>query len=171
MVSLPYSVLASNNDQMRCNFVDLYYALFGVTSPGVLTRGDSKTTMGLPRIPKLSKRALSPTELDDGLLDDRRHSTDSDRHFQSVPTIKHEMIDKDDHQHDLNMDFMHNENDGDSRPPEAKKIKTDYGSDNSVSLPGMSGGSGPIGFEPGMFKSEDDNSQSWKKSDSSRYVR
>lgn len=66
------------------------------------------------------------------------------------------------------MDLRSIGNDGDSRPPEAKRIKTDYGSDNSVSLPGMSSGSGPIGFEPGMFKSEDDNSQSWKKSDSSR---
>lgn len=163
-------MLTSNNDQMRCNFVDLYYALFGVTSPAVLTRGDSTTTMGLPRIPKLSKRLLSPTDFDGELLDDRRHSTDSDRHFKSEPKIKDEMIDRDEHEHDMNVDYRHNDNDGDSRPSDAKKMKTDYGSDNSVSLPGMSGGSGPIGFEPGMFKSEDDNSQSWKKSDSSRYV-
>lgn len=33
--------------------------------------------------------------------------------------------------------------------------KQDYFSDNSVSLPGLMGQAGPVGFEPGMFKSED----------------
>lgn len=44
-------------------------------------------------------------------------------------------------------------------PPPAKKLKTDYSSDNSASLPGIAGAtgaaSGPVGFEPGMFKQED----------------
>lgn len=44
-------------------------------------------------------------------------------------------------------------------PPPAKKLKTDYNSDNSASLPGIAGAtgaaSGPVGFEPGMFKQED----------------
>lgn len=34
--------------------------------------------------------------------------------------------------------------------------KQEYFSDNSVSLPGIIGQSGPIGFEPGMFKKEQD---------------
>lgn len=44
------------------------------------------------------------------------------------------------------------------RPPPAKKMKTDYGSDNSASLPGLSGAAtgGPVGFEPGMFKQDAD---------------
>ena len=33
--------------------------------------------------------------------------------------------------------------------------KQEYFSDNSVSLPGM-GQTGPVGFEPGMFKKETD---------------
>lgn len=82
---------------MRCNIVDLYYALFGVNTPNVLTRSDPTTTMGLPRIPKLSKRALSPTELDDVGIDERRNSTDSDRNNTLITKIKDEIIDKDEH--------------------------------------------------------------------------
>lgn len=38
-------------------------------------------------------------------------------------------------------------------------MKTEFCSDNSVSLPGIiPGSSGPIGFEPGMFKHDDENS-------------
>lgn len=40
---------------------------------------------------------------------------------------------------------------------ESPKVqKQEYFSDNSVSLPGM-GQSGPVGFEPGMFKKEGDS--------------
>ena len=34
------------------------------------------------------------------------------------------------------------------------KNKSEYYSDNSASLPGIMGTSGPVGFEPGMFKKE-----------------
>lgn len=44
------------------------------------------------------------------------------------------------------------------QPPEIKKQKTEFCSDNSASLPGMVGDTGPVGFEPGMFKQEDENS-------------
>lgn len=47
----------------------------------------------------------------------------------------------------------------DVRPPESKRVKTEFCSDNSVSLPGiLPGSSGPVGFEPGMFKNDDENS-------------
>lgn len=61
----------------------------------------------------------------------------------SRQTIKEEIIDVD----ELDKDG----------PPVAKKPKTDYGSDNSASLPGIAAGgsTGPVGFEPGMFKQDD----------------
>lgn len=44
------------------------------------------------------------------------------------------------------------------KPPEAKRMKNEFCSDNSVSLPGMaSGTSGPTGFEPGMFKTDEES--------------
>lgn len=50
--------------------------------------------------------------------------------------------------------------DTDHRQPDAKRVKTDFCSDNSVSLPGiLPGSSGPVGFEPGMFRNDDENSR------------
>lgn len=40
--------------------------------------------------------------------------------------------------------------------PPKPMVKQEYFSDNSVSLPGLLGQSGPVGFEPGMFKKEHD---------------
>lgn len=51
------------------------------------------------------------------------------------------------------------EMDGDIRQPDVKRVKTEFCSDNSVSLPGiLPGSSGPVGFEPGMFKNDDESS-------------
>lgn len=49
---------------MRCNFVDLYYALYGSKVPHCLARPVSTMSMGLPKIPKLSdaKRPNSPSD-------------------------------------------------------------------------------------------------------------
>lgn len=41
-------------------------------------------------------------------------------------------------------------------------VKQEYYSDNSVSLPGM-GLSGPVGFEPGMFKADAEQKQKLDK--------
>ena len=52
------------------------------------------------------------------------------------------------------------------------RVKTEYFSDNSASLPGLGGAGGsvgPTGFEPGMFKKE--NSEPHLKSDLSSKVR
>lgn len=38
-----------------------------------------------------------------------------------------------------------------------KPVKQEYFSDNSVSLPGILGQSGPVGFEPGMFNKTKDS--------------
>lgn len=75
---------------------------------------------------------------------------------------------------------MDDETDADynNKEPAAKKPKTDFCSDNSASLPGiLSGGdvTGPVGFEPGMFKQEDVSpgvppSSGSKKSDATQKV-
>lgn len=46
----------------------------------------------------------------------------------------------------------------DIQPSEAKKAKTDFCSEDSASLPGIliDSNAPPVGFEPGMFKQEDD---------------
>lgn len=77
-----------------------------------------------------------------------------------------EKITKDD---DLEIYELNNRpiNDIIPQPPPAKKIKTDYYSDNSVSLPGISNSSGvtgPSGFE-GMFIKEDEDETKSKAGD------
>lgn len=42
-------------------------------------------------------------------------------------------------------------------PPGEGKVKSEYYSDNSASLPGLMGTQGPVGFEPGMFKKDADD--------------
>lgn len=59
--------------------------------------------------------------------------------------------------------------DTDTRPPDPKRLKTEFCSDNSVSLPGIvPGSSGPAvsSFEPGMFKHEDESSRHSSRSKS-----
>lgn len=53
--------------------------------------------------------------------------------------------------------------------PGEGKVKSEYYSDNSASLPGIMGTPGPVGFEPGMFKK--DSEEHKPKSDSSNKVR
>lgn len=48
------------------------------------------------------------------------------------------------------------------------KVKSEYYSDNSASLPGLMGTPGPVGFEPGMFKKESEDHK--QKGDSSNKV-
>lgn len=51
--------------------------------------------------------------------------------------------------------------DADTRQPDPKRLKTEFCSDNSVSLPGIvpgSSGPGVSSFEPGMFKHDDESS-------------
>lgn len=48
---------------MRCNFVDLYYALYGAKQPSCLVTKPSSSLSSLPKIPKLSaieRKTISP---------------------------------------------------------------------------------------------------------------
>lgn len=50
---------------MRCNFVDLYYALYGIKRPAILLAPEASSMISsMPRIPKLSSklRSESPSE-------------------------------------------------------------------------------------------------------------
>lgn len=60
-----FSSVASNNAQVRCNFVDLYNSLFGTKVPYCLAKNEKTLISGLPRIPKIpkfsdTKRSASP---------------------------------------------------------------------------------------------------------------
>lgn len=64
---LPCSSATSNNPQLRCNFVDLYYSMFGSKTPNCLAKNEIPLSLGLPKIPKIpkmtdTKRSASPFE-------------------------------------------------------------------------------------------------------------
>lgn len=68
-----------------------------------------------------------------------------------------------------NMYYWHFKQDERGIPvPGEGKVKSEYYSDNSASLPGIMGTPGPVGFEPGMFKKESEEHK--PKNDSSNKV-
>lgn len=188
----------SHDTKLRCDLVDLYYALYGTKRPLCLPKIDdyddniekrppSIATIG--RIKKITQqdtqdkdesKKLNKTidnnniiggggvnnnnnddivELDgtDGCNNAKRKATSpiilqsqpgpSSANDNNLPPTKKQKI---------------------SNPPDEQrgqqsttadgKVKSEYYSDNSASLPGLMGIPGPVGFEPGMFKKEiDDN--------------
>lgn len=207
--------MLSHDAQLRCDMVDLYYALYGSKRPpGMVsselsamfrpqkvttsqtTSTSSVSTFGQAKIKTEAKTSSSspieektlhntdtmkmkyeplvgvddsasresgvnllPADVGDGqptqLFTNADVPLDTGTSIQFQPEsngsnsrqIKEEIIDVD-------------ELDNKDEPPLAKKMKTDFHSDNSASLPGLAGtagaASGPVGFEPGMFKQDDD---------------
>lgn len=208
--------MLSHDARLRCDMVDLYYALYGSKRPpGMVsselsamfrpqkvttsqtTSTSSVSTFGQAKIKTEAKTSSSspieekplhitdtmdmpyeqlvsvddsasresgvnllPADVGDGQPTqlfsnaDMSLATGTSIQFKSEPNgsnsrqIKEEIIDVD-------------ELDNKDEPPLAKKMKTDFHSDNSASLPGLAGTAGattgPVGFEPGMFKQEDDS--------------
>lgn len=61
------SSAASNNAQVRCDFVDLYFSLFGTKEPLCLSKNELPLSSSLPRVPKIPKltevkRSASPLD-------------------------------------------------------------------------------------------------------------
>lgn len=101
---------------MRCNFVDLYYALYGSKTPNFLSKTDTTkpvTTMGLPRIPKLSEakpRAISPIEInDEPVIEERRNSIEMIENIKrETEAINDHVDDKDESINNVKVSFSKN---------------------------------------------------------------
>lgn len=151
---------------MRCNFVDLYYALYGSKRPTAVVGSESSSLSHMPKMPKIPKlsatierRSASPMiKIDDE--EPIRIPTPDIKIEEEVVVDDPIIVPKTEVPEPTPepVEIKVERDDEPVRPPELKRIKTDFHhSDNSVSLPGiMPGTSGPIGFEPGMFKKEDD---------------
>ncbi|XP_055702172.1 transcription initiation factor TFIID subunit 2 [Phlebotomus papatasi] len=165
----------SSDSVLRCDLVDLYYALYGLKRPLCLPTPELQAIMKPQKIPQIP-RAISPklttiptsaTEnvsapppvASESMTESQKRKAD-----QLSPDLvvkvepKTEIIELPDV--DIISPSLPLSNDG----PVPKKSKTEYYSDNSVSLPGIMGstGSNPVGFEPGMFKQEDDSQNKTK---------
>lgn len=193
----------SHDSRLRCDMVDLYFALYGSKRPPGMCSAElsaifkpQKITSSIPlkgfvkaevksrpespidEKPHISnvpialpeEQIISVDELntiessqpgqsidvvqlkDDSMIEVTDIKIDPDSEQISRASIKEEIIDVDelDKSETMATEF-------DQQPP-MKRQKTDFNSDNSASLPGIPSTpgemSGPIGFEPGMFKQE-----------------
>lgn len=79
---------------MRCNFVDLYHALYGMKRPLLLSAPETSAIVsGMPRIPKLSDkhRSVSPIEtkpLDVIVIES--NSREASQHYRREPELNTE---------------------------------------------------------------------------------
>ncbi|XP_055846855.1 transcription initiation factor TFIID subunit 2 [Episyrphus balteatus] len=168
----------SHDTKLRCDMVDLYYALYGIKKPISLQSSDASGMFkefvkesAVPK-PRSIKEDFKPFESDSprdppeipGAI--KRSASDA---FDEPSSIKLE-------QDEVKVEPFEAEVEVDGKSSivvvdseisgggEAKRLKTEYYSDNSTSLPGALPTPGPVGFEPGMFKHEDDSKS---KSDNS----
>lgn len=211
----PSSGALSHDARLRCDMVDLYYALYGSKRPPGMSSAElsamfkpQKVSAPLKGFVKAEVKSRPDSPIDEkpqfaGLIDDGDELPDeqiisvddmstmvegaaqpnqsidvsavkedeclievTDIKFDpvdqvSTKSVKEEIIDVDE------LDKHETIAADTDRPPAAKRSKTDFNhSDNSASLPGIpstpgggGGGetTGPVGFEPGMFKQEDDD--------------
>ncbi|XP_017782255.1 PREDICTED: transcription initiation factor TFIID subunit 2 [Nicrophorus vespilloides] len=140
--------MLSHDTRLRCDLVDLYYKLYGSRRPFCVPVAE---LAGL----------LKPQK-----EEDRRKSHFNEKRTMSPlpPPPKHHQPDPipEEMEMDIAKEPAIKEEDLFSAEPKMeffKSVKQEYYSDNSVSLPGLMGQGGPVGFEPGMFKKEDGGSK------------
>ncbi|CAH1119125.1 unnamed protein product [Phaedon cochleariae] len=139
--------MLSHDSRLRCDLVDLYYTLYGTKRPvcipllelaGIIDLGKYEPAAKRPKLATIPKRAASPPapvkEVPQQVVMETVEYVDLE------VVAGEEKVEKEEEVMDIKVES-----------PVLQK--QDYFSDNSVSLPGM-GQSGPVGFEPGMFKKD-----------------
>ncbi|XP_060530001.1 transcription initiation factor TFIID subunit 2 isoform X2 [Cylas formicarius] len=166
--------MLSHDTRLRCDMVDLYYALYGTKRPLCLPLPELSGLANLTKPSDAKKIKMAIPKISHDAVDVKREagpvSKDSAQPARiiidnniDVCSMNVEVVAVDDKVKEEHMEIQ-------VTSPGATVPKQEYFSDNSVSLPGM-GQSGPVGFEPGMFNPEteasrhktDSNGQKLKK--------
>ncbi|KYQ58343.1 Transcription initiation factor TFIID subunit 2 [Trachymyrmex zeteki] len=161
--------MLSHDAKLRCDLVDLYYSLYGVRVPFCLPIPEIATIMkpkkAGPPSPEREVKVAPVQHVKHESIEEpienlpvgnkRKLSPNRDPPVSSNP-VEHGPEQK---RQKTNIDER-----GIPVPSEGK-VKSEYYSDNSASLPGIMGTPGPVGFEPGMFKK--DSEEHKPKNDSS----
>ncbi|KAG6795699.1 Transcription initiation factor TFIID subunit [Apis mellifera caucasica] len=155
--------MLSHDPKIRCDLVDLYYTLYGSKRPFCLP---------IPELAAITKPRKGPSSPEQDIKPNISHI----KHESSVMETENSSgVGKKKLSPNTDIPGPSNSVDYtpemkrqkmDDRTPSVTsdgKVKSEYYSDNSASLPGIMGTPGPVGFEPGMFKKEEEHKQ---KSDS-----
>ncbi|VEN52251.1 unnamed protein product, partial [Callosobruchus maculatus] len=178
--------MLSHDSRLRCDFVDLYYTLYGNKRPfciplaelsGImnLTKFDPSTKK-VPKLASTTNKQHQQQQLQQQQQSPALVSTTNTGNIVEIKKEQPELLRTTPPKETsavpppIILDTVECVNDVEIVASEIKSevkeevmdievgsptVKQEYFSDNSVSLPGL-GQVGPVGFEPGMFKNEDD---------------
>lgn len=148
--------MLSHDAKLRCDLVDLYYTLYGTKIPFCLP---------IPELVALTKpKKVGPPSPEVKIAAIQHVKHESIEEIENMPVSSKRKAspirdppNSSNLEHGPEVKRQKSTNNQDERGipiPCEGKVKSDYYSDNSASLPGIMGTAGPIGFEPGMFKKE-----------------
>ncbi|XP_045473237.1 transcription initiation factor TFIID subunit 2 [Harmonia axyridis] len=163
----------SHDSRLRCDMVDIYYAFYGTKKPfclpdpkmeGILSlekqRHDIQSMRSFKTSSSVFKKEKSPVPSTSGiksLMESSHRDLASGMVIEEQVDMMTDVIVTDEKIKEEPLDLHVDSN-------QTVAVKQEYYSDNSVSLPGM-GLSGPVGFEPGMFKPDGEPKPKKEKDD------
>ena len=150
----------SHDPKLRCDWVDFYYTLYGSKRPLCLPIKELEMLLKPKKAPPSTSperdvKPISPViknepliEPEEAVVNNKRKASPVTEVPGSLNGLEHPEVKRIKTQE--NAEPVSNEG----------KVKSDYYSDNSASLPGIMGTQGPVGFEPGMFRKEGEDHKS-----------
>lgn len=150
--------LLSHDTRLRCDLVDLYYKLYGNKRPTCLPIPELAAILKPQKVNQqedvkkkqlFDKPSTSGIKLEQGVNLTKDKVTDMIIEEENFVCVNEEVVTNVKVKDEIVIEELAMETDDIKVVP-----KEEYFSDNSVSLPGLLGQGGPVGFEPGMFKKE-----------------
>ena len=142
----------SHDAKLRCDWVDFYYTLYGSKRPLCLPIKELEMLMRPKKVgpPSPEREVKPPVVVNETLVEPIVGGTKRKASpVKEVPGSVNVLENPDVKRVKIQESAEQVSSDG--------KAKSDYYSDNSASLPGLMGTQGPVGFEPGMFKKDEDH--------------
>ncbi|KAL6435232.1 hypothetical protein ACFW04_005360 [Cataglyphis niger] len=150
--------MLSHDAKLRCDLVDLYYTLYGTKVPFCLPIPELATIMKPRKAgPPSPEREIKPVP-----VQHVKHETIDEIENSPAPNKRKSSPNRDptgppnsaEHGTEIKRQKIASNDERGIPIPGEGKVKSEYYSDNSASLPGIMGTPGPVGFEPGMFKKD-----------------
>ncbi|XP_022910061.2 transcription initiation factor TFIID subunit 2 [Onthophagus taurus] len=145
--------MLSHDSKLRCDFVDLYYKLYGIKRPLCLPIQELIGILKPPKVHDEIKRKPHFTHIPPVSTVDVKPPPPIEKEGPNTVVIEENV-------ECVNMEVVVRDGIKEEVVEVNAETKTftkqEYFSDNSVSLPGLMGQHGPVSFEPGIFKKDGD---------------